>query len=79
MTRSETVRQWFVDNPGWHFMADILDGIGVEGRERKLSAICVGGLSGTGHLIAVGARTYKRYTLGRPTRAYTIKGKSNAG
>ena len=78
MNRSQQIRQWFADNPGRHFMGDVLDGIGVKGRERYLASMCVGYLCRSGHINAIGSRAFKRYTLGRPARAYKIKGDSNA-
>ncbi len=77
MNRSQQIRQWFADNPGRHFMGDVLDGMGVEGRERHAAAKTVCVLAHHGHLIAEGRPTFKRYTLGRPARAYKIKGDSN--
>lgn len=78
MNRSAQIRQWFADNPGRHFMGDVLDGIGAKGAERLQAAQCVVYLRRAGHVTAAGARTYTRYTLGRPARAYKIKGDSNA-
>lgn len=78
MNRSQQIRQWFMDNPGRHFMGDVLDGIGVQSEQRACASLAVCNLVRAGHLKAEGARNYMRYTLGRQARAYKIRGDSNA-
>ncbi len=77
MNRSQQIRQWFADNPGRHFMSDVRDGMAAEGKDRKLAAQSICKLAMRKHLVAEGSRNFKRYSLGRPVRAYKIKGDSN--
>lgn len=78
MNRSAEVRAWLAANPGWHFMGDICDAMGVSGRERKLTQQTVSRCAGTGHLVSAGSRASMRYTLGPTPRQYRMKEQGNA-
>lgn len=77
MSRSKQIRQWLAENPGWHFMGDIVDGIGVEQAERLHVAQSVSRMAKVGHVIETGNRGTKRYTFGRQARLYTRLEASN--
>ena len=77
MNRSQQIRQWFEGNPGRHFIEDVLDGMSLTGRERQLTSKSICRQASIGQLSGVGRARQRRYTLGRPARAYKIKGDSN--
>lgn len=74
MTRSARIRQWLIDNPGWHFAGDVSEGLSAAGKERYAVAAALGAMSSRGLLAISGAKHgSKRYSLIRQARKYERK------
>lgn len=74
MTRCARIRQWLIDNPGWHFAGDVSEGLSAAGEERYAVAHALGVMSSRGILATTGKKHgSKRYSLARDTRKYERK------
>lgn len=68
MTRCARIRQWLIDNPGWHFAGDVVEGMGVEGNERLRVSQQLCRMAQTGILFAAGKRGSMRFQFRRHAR-----------
>lgn len=64
MNLSEAIRGWLLDNPGWHFMADIREGLGASYTVAKVINT-VDQMARRGQIQSAGRHGSKRYTFGR--------------
>ncbi|WP_329765080.1 hypothetical protein [Stenotrophomonas maltophilia] len=66
MSRAQQIRQWLAENPGWHFAADICDGMQVEDpAERARYARSLSNMAGQWLLQASGRATLMKYRKAR--------------
>jgi len=74
MTRCARIRQWLIDNPGWHFAGDVSEGLSAVGDERYAVSHALGVMSKRG-LLAISGMKHgsKRYSLIRQARKYEQK------
>ncbi|HHA2716193.1 TPA: hypothetical protein ACOECI_000541 [Stenotrophomonas maltophilia] len=65
-SRAKRIRLWLDGNPGWHFAADICDGMQVDGpAERARYARSLSNMVGIGLLQATGRATLMKYRKAR--------------
>ncbi|HIE0523791.1 TPA: hypothetical protein ACXJLS_000383 [Stenotrophomonas maltophilia] len=62
MSRAKKIRQWLAENPGWHFMGDVCQGMA--GIESKRVAHDVDQMARRGQIQSLGRHGTKRYSFG---------------
>ncbi|HBS61657.1 MAG TPA: hypothetical protein DEB32_02780 [Stenotrophomonas sp.] len=73
MSRCARIRQWLIDNPGWHFAGDVVEGMGAAGHERLRVSQQLCRMSAAGILRATGKRGSMRFQFHRHARKLTPK------
>lgn len=71
MTTWADIRQWLLENPGWHFAGDVVEGMGAQDRLRVSQALCR--MAKRGHLTKAGKRGAMRFRYLREARKLTIR------
>lgn len=62
MSRAEAIRQWLQQNPGWHFAADVCDGMEIEDADsRAKHARSLSNMVGMGLVDGAGRRRLMKY------------------
>lgn len=76
MSRAQQIRQWLAENPGWHFMGDVCEGLAGIDRDRVTRD--VDQMARRGQVEAIGKQGTKRYRFGREARKYIRQGEKHA-
>lgn len=76
MSRAQQIRQWLAENPGWHFMGDLCEGLADEDRGKVTRDVAV--MAIRGQIESAGKRGSKRYRFGREARKYIRQGEQHA-